>query len=314
MGSRNVVIVGAGAVGATYAYALAQSGLADKISIIDSNNDLAKGQVLDLAHGKPFYSSVSITDGDAEDYKNAQLIVIAAGVAQEPGETRLDLLKRNAVIVKNICDEINKQHSQAIILVVTNPVDVMAQVAIKYSNAAHGRVFGSGTVLDSARFRNLLSEFAGVDVHNVHGYILGEHGDSEFAAWSLSHVAGIPVDDFCSRITSHGDWQRKRDEIEKEVRDSAYHVIGYKGATCYAIGMALVRMTKAILRGENQLLTVSTFLNGEYGLSGVCLSVPSVVSSGGVEKIIDCNLKDNEMMALEQSAKTIIDAARNSGL
>ena len=189
---RKVAVVGAGAVGSTFAYALAQSGTAEEIAILDLNQDLAKGQVLDLAHGLPFYPNVQIKAGTAQDYADAHVIVITAGAAQRPGESRLDLLQRNARIIESIVDEIKVQDSQAVIMVVSNPVDVLTYVAQRRAGWARGRVIGSGTVLDSARLRYLLSQHCDVDVHNVHAYVLGEHGDSEFAAWSMTHIAGMP--------------------------------------------------------------------------------------------------------------------------
>ncbi|MBN2302741.1 MAG: L-lactate dehydrogenase [Lentisphaerae bacterium] len=310
---RKVAIVGAGAVGSTFGYALAQSGIADEIALIDKNEDLARGQVLDLAHGQPFFPAVAIRQGSASDYSDAQLIVITAGVPQRPGETRLQLLQKNAAIVRNIVDEVINQNSRGVILIVTNPVDVMTHVAIQRIGGERGRVFGSGTVLDSARLRHTLSANCSVDVHNVHAYILGEHGDSEFAAWSLAHIAGMQMDDFCPVCGRCKDWWAKRKDIERQVRDSAYHIIGYKGATCFAIGMALVRIARAILRGEKSVLTVSTRLEGEFGLQDVCLSVPCIVSNNGVEQIIVSKLPKPEMTALAASAAILKEAIAQIG-
>lgn len=305
---RKVVIVGAGAVGSTFAYALAQSGLPDEIVLVDKNEELAQGQVLDLAHGQPFFPVLAIRRGTPSDYGDAQVIVITAGAAQKPGETRLQLLHKNAAIVRNIVDEVIERKSRAVMLIVTNPVDVMTYVALQSAGSERGRVFGSGTVLDSARLRYLLSAHCGVDVHNVHAYILGEHGDSEFAAWSMTHVAGMPIDEFCPICGRCEDWIAKRNEIEQQVRDSAYHIIGYKGATCFAVGLALVRITRVILRGENSVLTVSTRPEGEFGLHDVCLSVPCIVSSRGVERIIVSKLPKHEVAALSASAAALTEA------
>ena len=205
---RKVVIVGAGAVGSTFAYALAQSGLADEIGLRDANHELAMGQVLDLAHGQAFFPSVQIHEAQKADYADAHLIVITAGSKQRSGESRLALLQRNAKIIQDIMDEITEQNSPAIVLVVTNPVDVLTYVAQKRSRWPRGRVIGSGTVLDSARFRHLLSQHCGVDVHNVHAYILGEHGDSEVAAWSMTNMAGVPIEQFCPLCGKCGDWKK----------------------------------------------------------------------------------------------------------
>ena len=305
---RKVVVVGAGDVGATFAYALAQSGEANEIVLIDKNEPLARGQVLDLVHGQPFFPAVSIREGEPSDYSDAQLIVITAGAAQKPGETRLQLLQKNAAIVRSIAGEIILQNPDAVMLIVSNPVDVMTHVALQAAGGDRKKIFGSGTVLDSARLRHLLSRHCGVDVHNMHAYVLGEHGDSEFAAWSMAHVAGMPIDAFCPICGKCGTRQLNRAEIEQQVRDSAYHIIGYKGSTSFAVGMALVRITKAILRGENSVLTVSTRLDGEFGLKDVCLSVPCIVSEKGIERIISCSLPENEAVALAASAATLKQA------
>ena len=299
---RKVVIVGAGAVGSTHCYALAQSGLADEIAIIDKNTDLARGQVLDLVHGQPFFPTVSIKVGDTRDYASANVIVITAGVAQKPGESRLQLLKKNADIIKSITGDITAQNSNAVVLIASNPVDILTYVALKNSDWARGRIMGSGTVLDSARFRYLLSNHCGVDVHNVHAYMLGEHGDSEFAAWTMTNIAGMPMEEYCPVCSRCSDWDQERKKIEQEVRESAYHIIGYKGATNFAVGLALVRIVGAILRGQRSVLTVSTLVDGEFGLRDVCLSVPCIVSHQGVTKIIQSNLNEQELKALSESS------------
>ena len=300
--SRKVVIVGAGAVGATFAYALAQDGTAEEIIILDANEDLAKGQALDLGHGRPFMPTASLVTGTAADYADADVIVITAGAKQKPGESRLDLLQRNAAIMRNICADINAQQSTAVVVVVSNPVDVLTHVAAVTLQQTTGRVLGSGTVLDSARFRYLVGDHCGVDLRNVHAYILGEHGDSELPAWSMTHIAGMDIEDYCAVCGKCDGWQAVRDEIFAQVRDSAYHIIGYKGATCFAVGLALVRIVKAVLRNERSVLTVSSLLRGQYGLDNVCLSVPCVVGSNGIERVIEARLNDEEQQALARSA------------
>jgi L-lactate dehydrogenase len=299
---RRVVVVGAGSVGATYCYALAQSGLADEIVLIDKNTDLVSGQVLDLQHGQPFFPTVVIRAGSPDDYTDAQVVVITAGAAQRPGETRLQLLQKNADIVGGIAEEIALHKSKGVMLIVSNPVDILAYVAHKRSGWDSGRVIGSGTVLDSARFRQILSNQCGVDVHNVHAYILGEHGDSEFAAWSMTNVAGINIDEYCPNCGKCADWKKQRQLIEQQVRESAYHIINYMGSTHFAVGLALVRITGAILRGENSVLTVSTLLSGEFGIEDVYLSVPCFLSEGGVSKIIKSPLSEEELSLLSRSA------------
>lgn len=310
---RKVVIVGAGVVGSTFGYALAQSGLADDIVLIDKNEELARGQVFDLAHGQPFFPAVVIREGNPSDYRDAQLIVITAGAPQKPGETRLQLIRKNAAIVRSIVSEVVKQNADGVVVIVSNPVDVMTHVALQIAGSERGRVFGSGTVLDSARLRHLLSLNCGVDVHNVHAYVLGEHGDSQFAAWSLTHVAGMQIDEFCPICGRCEDWKARRDEIEQQVRDSAYHIIDYKGATFFAVGLALVRITRAILRSEKSVLTVSTRLEGEFGLRDVCLSVPCIVSARGVERIVVSKLPEDELSALSDSATVLRKAGAQLG-
>jgi L-lactate dehydrogenase len=305
--SRKVVIVGAGAVGSTFAYALAQKGLAEQICLIDANPDFAKGQALDLAHGVPFYPSVQIYAGDSHDYSDAQVIVITAGAKQAPGESRLNLLQKNAAIIEGIVDEIVAQKSQAVLLIASNPVDILTQVALKRSGWAKNRVIGSGTVLDSARFRYLISQHCKVDVGNVHAYILGEHGDSEVAAWSLTHVAGMSMDNYCPQCGNCRDWHGERDRIVREVKDSAYHIINYKGSTYFGIGMTLARIVGTILQDQNSVLTVSTYLEGDYGLSDVCLSIPCIVGQGGVKRIAQTELAPDEQAALERSAQILKD-------
>ena len=303
--SRKVVVVGAGAVGSTFAYALAQKGLAEQICLIDANPDFAEGQALDLAHGLPFYPSVQIRTGDSRDYSDAQVIVITAGTKQTPGESRLNLLQRNAAIIEDIVDEIIAQKSQAVLIVASNPVDILTQVALKRSGWIKNRVIGSGTVLDSARFRYLISQHCNVDVSNVHAYILGEHGDSEVAAWSMTHVAGIPIDNYCPQCGNCRDWHGERDRIVREVKDSAYHIINYKGSTYFGIGMSLTRIVGTILQDQNSVLTVSTYLEGDYGLHNVCLSIPCVIGQGGVKRIVQTELYPEEQSALERSAQIL---------
>jgi L-lactate dehydrogenase len=303
--ARKVMIVGAGAVGSTFAYALAQSGIADEIAIFDRNQDLMAGQVLDLAHGLPYFPSIQIHEGQESDYADAHVIVITAGAKQQPGESRLDLLQRNVAIMEGIVMDIANQNSQAVILVVSNPVDILTYIALKKLNWSRGRVFGSGTALDSARLRYLLSQHCDIDVHNVHAYMLGEHGDSEFAAWSMTHVAGIPIDAYCPECRTCESWDQERTAIVDMVRNSAYHIIDYKGSTYFAVGMALVRIVGAILRNQRSVLTVSTLLEGEYGLQDVCLSVPCVVAQQGVERVIQGNLNPTERGALSHSAAVL---------
>jgi L-lactate dehydrogenase len=312
--SRKVVVVGAGAVGSTYCYALAQSGIANEIALIDRNEKLAQGHVLDLVHGQPYFPAVSIYAGKPSDYADAQLIVITAGTPQKPGETRLDLLQRNAGIMHSIMADISAAKSSAVILITSNPVDVMTYTAIQYAGkGSEKHIIGSGTVLDSSRFRYLLSDHCGVDIHNVHAYILGEHGDSEFAAWSMTHIGGIPFEQYCLICGGCSNRSAEKERIEQAVRDSAYHIIDYKGVTSWAIGLALTRISRAILRDEHSVLTVSTLLNGEYGLHDVCLSVPCIVSAHGIEKVIAGQLTEEETESLKKSASILKSANASLG-
>ena len=292
-------------MGATLAFSLAQSGLADEIAMIDLNKNLLAGQVLDLSHGLPYFPPVKIYEGDKKDYADAQAIVITAGASQRPGESRLELLQRNARIMESIVDDIVEQESAAVILVVANPVDILTRVALERSGWDRSRIIGSGTVLDSARFRYLISRYCGVGVHNVHAYILGEHGDSEFAAWSLTNSGGVPVDTYCMENGTREEWKQEKARIEEQVRRSAYHIIGYKGSTYFAVALALVRIIGAILRNQSSVLTVSVLLQGEYGQEDVCISVPCLVDGDGVKRIVKAELPEEEAAALSRSAEVL---------
>ncbi|MFW6169783.1 MAG: L-lactate dehydrogenase [Planctomycetota bacterium] len=309
--SRKVVVVGAGDVGATFAYALAQDGTASEIVLTDVDRDTAEGQVLDLAHGLPFFEPVHIRVGDKSDYRDASVIVITAGAAQKVGESRLDLLRKNAKIMENVVDDITSQPTSAVMVVVSNPVDVLTYVALKRCGWPKSRVMGSGTVLDTARFKYILSNHCGVDARNVHAYILGEHGDSEIAAWSMSHIAGLSLSKYCSICGKCEDWRKRREEMVQQVRHSAYHIIDYKGSTNFAIGMALVRIVGAMLRNEHSVLTVSSYLNGEYGVDDICLSVPCMLSNAGVERVLEGDLTEAEREGLHNSARVLRESVES---
>ena len=301
---RKVVVIGAGSVGTTYVYALMRTGLATEIVMIDLNQKRLKGEVMDLEQGMAFLQPVEIRAGDYSDCADANLIVVTAGAKQTIGQTRLHLIQQNADIIKTICSEIKKYDSKAVVVMVTNPVDTLTQLALKQLNWPRQRVIGSGTVLDSARFRAMLSRHCGVDTRNVHAYILGEHGDSEVAAWSMTHIAGVPMKNYCG-LCQGCDAKKEHDNIARQVRDSAYHIIDYKGSTYYAIGLSLTRISEAILRNEHSILTVSMLLEGEYNINDICLSVPCVVGKTGIERIITARLSENEQTALKTSAQTL---------
>ncbi|HPC20228.1 MAG: L-lactate dehydrogenase [Kiritimatiellae bacterium] len=306
--SRKVVIVGAGAVGSGFAFALAQAGIAEEIALVDVNADLAKGQALDLAHGAPFYRPVHIhADTAPTAYRNAAVVVVTAGKAQAgPDQSRLDLMQINARIVTSIIADIQAVNPNAIVLVATNPVDIVTHVARIRTHWPRGRILGSGTVLDSARFRWLLAEHCGISPQNVHASILGEHGDSEFAAWSLVHVGGLPMNDYCS-ICRKCDFLQRRPQIVEQVRRSAYHIIGYKGSTSFGVAMAMTQIVRAILRNERRVMTVSAALTGEYGLNDVTLGVPCVLDANGIAEVIEAPLTASEQQELERSAQILKD-------
>ena len=301
---RKVVVIGAGSVGASYIYALLQTGMAEEVALIDLDRDRVEGEVMDLSHGLQFIPPVHIKAGQYADCTDASLIVITAGAKQSPGQSRADLIRKNAKIVAAICDQISEYESEAVIVMVTNPVDALTQVALERLGWPRQRVIGSGTVLDTARFKFLLSRHCGIDARNIHAYIIGEHGDSEVAAWSLSHIAGVSLENYC-RICGVCDYKEHHKHIAEQVRDSAYHIIDYKGSTYYGIGLSLVRISGAILRNENSVLTVSTLLQSEYGIRNVCLSVPCIVGEHGVVRIIDAQLSPDEQEALNRSARAI---------
>ena len=313
MDTRKVVIIGAGAVGTTFAYALQINGGADEIVLIDLDRKRAEGEVLDLNHGLMFTPPVNIKAGDYDDCRGAKIVVIAAGAKQKPGQSRLELLETNVKICNSITREILKRTQDAIILIVANPVDILTYSVLKTSGLPKQRVIGSGTVLDTARFRYLLSRHCNVDSRNVHAYVLGEHGDSEVMAWSMTHIAGMQINDACRAC--RGMCSIKiRDEISDRVRDSAYHIIDAKGGTNYAVGLALMKIVEAILRDENSILTVSTLIEGEFGINDVCLGAPTIVNSKGADYVFKAPISDEELAALKSSASSLKSILKDLGL
>lgn len=300
--TRNkVVIIGAGAVGSTYAYTLMVTGAAYEIVLVDVNRELAEGNAMDLQHGLFFTPPVDIRVGDYSDCEDADIVLIAAGSKQRPGQTRLELASTNAYIMRDIVRHITRYTSDAILLVVTNPVDVLTWVALKESGYHKERVIGSGTLLDSARLRYFLSNECGVDARNIHAQVIGEHGDSEVIAWSLTHIGGVDVTAFRNQCLPPIAQEAHHQALASNVKDSAYHIIEAKGLTNYAVSLALQRITTSILRDERSVLTVSTYLEGEYGLEDVCLSVPVLVGRHGAERVIVADLAENELAALRAS-------------
>lgn len=296
-----VAVVGTGHVGATFAYALLLSGLAAEIVLIDQNRERAEGEAMDLSHAVSFAHQTRIRAGGYEDAAGAVVTMISAGVNQQPGETRLDLLKRNAAVFAEVVPQVVRHNPDGLILVATNPVDVMTWATLKYSGLAPERVIGSGTILDTSRFRYLLSRHFGVDVRSVHAWIIGEHGDSEVPVWSLANIAGMRLAHYCA---AHGlsYEEAAMNNLFAETRDAAYHIIKRKGATYYAVAAGLMRIVEAILRDQNTVLSVSSLIDDYCGIGGVCLSLPTVVNRGGVERVLRLELDEREVAALRHSA------------
>lgn len=311
-----VSVIGCGNVGMRYAYALIIRGLARQIVIVDIDRQRLEGEVMDLSHGAPYISPIEITAGDYPDIKESDLVVITAGRKQKPGQSRADLARDNVELYRKIIPEIIKYAPKSIILAVTNPVDVLAYAAYKFSGKPAKEVISSGTVLDSARFRFLLSKHCTIDARNVHAYILGEHGDSEFAVWSSAMAAGILLKDHCG-ICKTRDICSSQDDLDKifrEVKDTAYKIIEKKGETSYGIGLALVRITEAIINDENAVLPVSSLANGYLGIKDVYLSLPAIVNKGGVREVLEIELSPQEEKALIHSAASIKKVIKEAGL
>ncbi len=311
--TKIAIVGGAGAVGASAAYALMMSGLASEIVLVDVNQRRAEGEAMDLMQGSPFVQPVTVRAGTYEDCRNAQIVVVTAGAAQKPGETRLDLVKKNTGIFHEMIPQIAQAAPEAILLIVSNPVDVLTHAALKFSGFPAGRVVGSGTVLDTARLRALIGQRLEVDPRSVHGYVIGEHGDSEVVVWSRTMVAGMPIHDFCEQRHSTCDADMQED-IANQVRRAAYEIIERKGATYYAIGLGVRHVVEAMLRDQNTILTVSTQMTGQFGISDICLSLPSIVDHGGVEGVLMPGLSDDELAALRRSADVLKETARAAGL
>lgn len=297
-------IIGCGAVGATTADTLLGSGLFNEMVLIDINHKKAEGEAMDIGHGAPFVTPVNIYAGDYKDLADAYLVIITAGANQMPGETRIDLAEKNVKIFKSIIPEIVRYNPDCILLIVSNPVDILTYVALKLSGFEPSRVIGSGTVLDTGRFKYLLGEYLGVDSRNVHALIIGEHGDSEVAVYSSANISGVDLDEFC-RIWGKGTDEESLHKIYEDVKNSAYAIIERKGATFYAIARVVKRIAQALIRDENTILTVSSLVEGHYGISNVCLGLPSVVGRDGVKQMIDTPLDEDEMMRLTASAQKL---------
>lgn len=301
---NRIAVIGVGNVGMSFAYAAAIKRLANEIVLIDVDAPRAEGESMDLADAMALVGPVQIRSGGYEQCAGARIVVVTAGAKQSPGQTRLELLRTNAAITRGILTSVMQYADNPIYIMATNPVDVLTHVARKVTGAPPGRVIGSGTVLDSARFRGHVAELLGLDVRGVHAHIVGEHGDSELALWSRANISGIPVSEMCARrgITYDAAF---RDRALGHVRRAAYEIIERKGATGYGIGMSLCRIVEAILHDEHSVLTVSCPVAGHYGLDDVSLSLPCVIGMDGIEEVLDAPIAHDEQEALAASAAVL---------
>ncbi|HEY9060755.1 MAG TPA: L-lactate dehydrogenase [Pseudobacteroides sp.] len=299
-----VAIIGAGFVGASAAFALSLNQMVSELVLIDVAKEKAAGEAMDINHGLSFLGQMKVYDGDYSDVADCDVIVITAGANRKPGETRIDLAKKNVAIAKEITSNIMKYYTRGVILVVANPVDVLTYKIQKWSGLPAGRVLGTGTVLDSSRFRYLLSEKFDVDVRNVHGYIIGEHGDSQLPLWSATHIAGKNINEYFAD-PAYGISEADKEAIMVDVKTAGAEIIKRKGATYYAIAVSINTILESLLKDQNTIRTVSTVINGNYGIEEVALSLPSIVNSNGVKSIVDLKLADDELAALKHSAEQL---------
>ena len=306
---RKAAVIGCGFVGASIAFRFLQQGLFSHLVLVDATREKAEGEAMDLSDGLPYGASMEITAGTYNDVAGCGLVVVTAGVNQRPGETRLELIGRNAAILKSILHEITSRKFEGILLIVSNPVDVLTYLSKELSGYPRERVIGSGTVLDTARLKQLLGEELGVDSRNVHAFIVGEHGDSELAVWSGANVSGLDLQDFC-RLRGKALNPQDMDRLYREVQGSADAIIRRKGATYYGIAMAVGRIAECIVKDEHAVLPVSAVLEGEYGLEKLALSVPAIVGKNGLEKILEIPLSQTERTALDSSAQQMQQAIR----
>ena len=303
---RKAAVIGCGHVGASIAFSLMQRAIFSELVLIDMSRKKAEGEAMDLCHGLPYTASMDIHAGDYADLSDCALAIVTAGANQKPGESRLDLIGKNVAILRDVIRRLQETAFAGILLIVSNPVEILTCEAQRLSGYPASRVIGSGTVLDTARLKQLLGSRLGVDSRSVHAVIIGEHGDSELAVWSGANVSGIALDAFCS-LRGHADSARLKREVYEDVRDSAYAIIERKGATYYGIAMAVARIAAAIIRDEHAVLPISTVLGGEYGLSGLALSVPAVVGRHGVEAVLEIPLDDGEREGLLASAAQLVE-------
>ena len=308
--TRKAVMIGCGFVGSAAVFSLMESGLFTEIVLIDVDHTKAEGEAMDISHGIPFGKPMKIYAGTYDDIVGAEIIIITAGANQKPGETRLDLVHKNVAIYKLIIPEIAKRNFQGILLIVSNPVDILTYVAMKLSGLPENHVIGSGTVLDTARLKYQTGELLGVDSRSVHAFIIGEHGDSEIAAWSSANISGIPIDDFCE-MRGHSSHDKEMDIIGDKVKNSAYEIIKRKQATYYGIAVSIRRICEVILRDEKSILPVSNMMHGEYGIEDIALSFPAIVGKNGIETKVPISLDEDEVNALIKSSELLKDIMKS---
>lgn len=309
--NRKAAVIGCGFVGASIAFTLMQKAIFSELVLIDANFKKAEGEALDISHGLPYSSPMEIYAGSYEDIADAMLVIVTAGANQKEGETRLDLIDRNLKIFSDIIPKLKKIGCEGILLIVSNPVDILTYAALKMSGFPPDRVIGSGTVLDTARLKYLLGKNLDVDARSIHAVIIGEHGDSELAAWSGANVSGIDLENFYE-LRGLPHYKASMQKIYAEVRDSAYEIIKRKNATYYGIAMAVAKIAGSIARDEHSILPVSAYLTGEYGINNLCLSIPSIVGSGGLEKVLEIPLSGMEQRALTASAQALKEALKHA--
>lgn len=308
---RKAAMIGCGFVGSASVFSLMQTSLFSEIVLIDADPMKAEGEAMDISHGIPFSRPMKIYAGTYDDIVDAAIIIITAGANQKPDETRLDLVHKNIAIYQSIIPEIAKRGCEGILLVVSNPVDILTYTALKLSGFPENRVIGSGTVLDTARLKYQLGVHLGVDSRSVHAFIIGEHGDSELAVWSSANVSGVPLHQFCE-MRGYYDHDTQTERIYQNVKNSAYEIIERKRATYYGVAMAVRRICEAIMRNEKSVLPVSTVMHGEYGISDVALSMPAIVGSNGVERLVPISLDEEEKKKLQQSGATLREVLDSS--
>ena len=303
---NKITVIGSGNVGSTIAYTLTVMGIASEIVMIDVNEEKSLGEALDIRQGVSFCSPASVYAGSYADAKDSDIVVITSGMARKPGQSRLDLAQANVDIIKSIADKIVPVAPNATYVIVSNPVDVLTYVFLKHTGLPEERVIGSGTVLDTARLRSRISEYYSVNQKNVHAYVLGEHGDSSFVPWSLANISNVPVENFKDAImTKEGYPEFVLNEVEEYMRKSGSRIIQRKGATFYAVSISVCHICKCLLDGIDTTLTVSTMVNGEYGVEDVCLSLLNVVGKKGAHAKVMLPFNEEEIAKLHNSAKVL---------